>query len=294
MASERAFPVWDGQESVADYAMRVDLPPTKMLDLLFHAWKKRKRPQFSLAFTIVMTFVAAYGVWGCVRWNDALKHAGDRENEQPAHEVRLTKAFYMGKFDVTQEQYRQITGASPSSFIGKDNPVEDVSWADAQDFCKKLSEISGETVRLPSEAEWECACRAGSATKYCSGDSKEDLERVGWSDTPLTNSTHPVGQKEANRFGLYDVHGNVWQWCQDRYGDYSANPGVDPVGPTQGTDRVVRGGTWHYKPRDCRSAIREGYDPDYHYSGIGFRVVVSVPIRRSDREAAPHLPLLRH
>ncbi|MBI3829178.1 MAG: formylglycine-generating enzyme family protein [Planctomycetes bacterium] len=329
--SEPDFPAWDGQESVADYAMRAGLPPTKTLDLgssvkmeltlipagsfimgspehekpvvgqimagisgglvfvvvlvlLLNAWKKRRRPQFSLTFTMVMTFVAACGVWGYVRWNDALKHTDDRVNEFPAHVVRLTKAFYMGRFDVTQEQYQQIMGANPSSFIGTDNPVENVSWADAHDFCKKLSEKSGETVRLPSESEWEFACRAGSAAKYCSGDSEEDLERVGWHDSPITNSTHPVGQKEANRFGLYDVHGNVWQWCQDWYGDYSATPGIDPVGPAQGTDRVVRGGTWHYKPGDCRSAIRECYDPDYCYNGLGFRVVVSVSIRRSDRD----------
>ncbi len=319
--AQPAYPLWDGHESVADYAKRVNLPSTKTLDLgggvkmelvlipagkfvmgsparekpvvgqtmagisgglvfvvvlalLFSAWKKRRRPQFSLAFTMVMTFVAGFGVWGCVRWSDALKHTDDRENEIPAHDVTLTTAFYMSKFDVTQEQYQQITGANPSSFIGKDHPVEDVSWFDTQDFCKKLNEKSGETVRLPSEAEWECACRAGSTTKYSSGDSEEDLKRVGWYDAAEANSTHPVGQKEANRFGLYDMHGNVWQWCQDWCEDYSANPGIDPAGAAQGTDRVVRGGTWNYKPEYCRSAIREGYDPLYHYNGIGFRVVM--------------------
>ena len=164
------------------------------------------------------------------------------------HEVTITKPFYMGKYVVTQEQYEAIMGNNPSHFKGAQNPVEMVSWDDAQAFCQKLSKKSGKTVRLPTEAEWEYACRAGTSTKYYSGDSEEDLKRVAWYEANSNDTTHPVGQKEPNKFGLYDMHGNVWQWCQDWYGDYTANEVADPQGPAQGASRVLRGGSWYHDP----------------------------------------------
>jgi formylglycine-generating enzyme required for sulfatase activity len=318
-----SYPLWDGHETIADYAKKVNLPATKTLDLgngvklelvlipagrfmmgtpehenpavgktmvgvsggimfvvlvvwQIRARRKRKRPQFSMAFMLLMTFVAAVGVWGGVRWNEALKHPDDFSSEHPAHPVTLTQAFYMGKFAVTQEQYQQVIGTNPSNFKGKDNPVEQISWDDTQAFCKKLSESTKQTVRLPTETEWEYACRAGTATTYHSGDAEADLDRVAWYYANSKSTTHPVDQKEANAFGLYDMHGNVWQWCQDWWDDgyYSKSPAENPQGPAHGARRVLRGGSWGNAPLDCRSARRDRIDPDGRDRIIGFRVVV--------------------
>ena len=316
-----AFPLWDGSESVADYAKKVNLPPTKTLDLgngvkmdlvlipagrfvmgtpehekpavgkamvgvsggimfvvlmvwLIHARRKRKRPQFSLAFMLLMTFVAAVGVWGGVRWNEALKNPDDFPDERPAHPVTLTQPFYMGKFVVTQEQYQQVVGTNPSNFKDNDNPVEQVSWDDAQAFCKKLAEQTKQAVRLPTEAEWEYACRAGTTSTYHSGDAEADLARVAWYYANSKNTTHPVGQKEPNAFGLYDMHGNVWQWFQDWYAAdyYGKAPAENPEGPAQGAFRVLRGCSWVVIPMACRSACRSRSDPGGRDRHVGFRV----------------------
>ncbi len=200
------------------------------------------------------------------------------KNEKPAHPVSLAQPFYMGKYDVTQEQYQQLIGTNPSKFKGKDNPVETVSSDDAQEFCKTLTERTRQSVRLPTEAEWEYSCRAGTTTTYYSGDAEADLGRVAWYGVNSTNTTHPVGQKEANAFGLYDMHGNVWQWCQDWYGEdyYSKSPVENPQGPDQGTGRLLRGGGWSGNPSvDCRSAGREWlFFPLARGSYVGFRVVM--------------------
>ena len=315
--------LWDNHESVADYAKRVNLPPTKTLDLgnnvklelvlipagkfimgtpeaekpivgqvmagfsggivflailflLIRAWRKGHRPQFSLALMLVMMIVASVGVWGGVRWHEALKHLGDREDEHPAHEITLTEPFYMGKFDVTQEQYQQVTGTNPSRFKGKDNPVETVSWDDTQDFCKKLIVQTKQSIRLPTEAEWEYSCRAGTRTTYHSGNSEADLDRVAWYRSNSNNKTHQVGQKEANAFELYDMHGNVLQWCQDIYGKYyyGKSEAENPQGPSQGAVRLLRGGSWDISPMYCRSALRFGNDPVNRIGDGGFRVVL--------------------
>jgi formylglycine-generating enzyme required for sulfatase activity len=178
---------------------------------------------------------------------------------------------------VTQEQYQQVTGTNPSHFKGRDLPVEWVSWDDAQEFCKKVSEKTGQSVRLPSEAEWEYACRAGTTTQFCSGDADADLESVAWYDGTSGKKTHPVGQKAPNAWWLYDMHGNVKEWCADRYGDYRARAATDPQGPAEGADRVLRGGSWDSNPKFCRSAGRYESTPDNRYSRFGFRVASDVP-----------------
>ena len=156
-------------------------------------------------------------------------------------------------------------------------PVEQVSWDDAQEFCKKASEKTGLTVRLPTDAEWEFACRAGTKTAYYTGDGEADLDRAGWYFKNSNNTTHPVGQKVANAWGVCDMHGNVWEWVQDFYEPYKAEAAADPQGPAQGEYRVLRGGSWFNLPWYCRSALRNWNIPDYRLDLIGFRVVAVAP-----------------
>jgi formylglycine-generating enzyme required for sulfatase activity len=204
----------------------------------------------------------------------------DRYGNEPLHVVTISKPFYMGKFPVTQAQYEQIMGANPSQNKGKDLPVEKTTWPDAREFCKKLGEAAKRTVRLPTEAEWEYACRAGTRTPYPSGDDEEALKRVAWYKGNSDRVTHPVGQKEPNAFGLYDMIGNVWQRCQDWYGDYPAAAVTDPQGPAAGEWSTLRGGSAFDYPPDCRTACRgrsgPGPGPRNIHFFIGFRVVVEM------------------
>ena len=215
-------------------------------------------------------------------------------DEKPRHRVRITRPFYLGKYEVTQAEYEAVMGENPSSFKGNaKQPVENVSWLDAVRFCNQLSEreglkpfyeISGETVqvpdwngtgyRLPTEAEWEYACRAGTATRYSFGDDEASLGEFSWFDGNSDSRTHEVGQKRANGIGLHDMHGNVWEWCWDWYSaDYYKEPPVDdPRGPSQATDRVIRGGCWGNDPRLVRSAHRSRVAPDHRGDYLGFRV----------------------
>lgn len=164
-----------------------------------------------------------------------------------AHQVTLKKSFEMGVFEVTQEQYEKVMGKNPSKFKGANNPVEQVSWNDAVEFCRKLSELreentAGHVYRLPTEAEWEYACRSGTSTSYSFGNDKSELGEYAWYKDNSGEKTHPVGKKKPNAWGLYDMHGNVFEWCQDYYGQPSTDPATDPMGPKSGSDRVFRGG----------------------------------------------------
>ena len=186
--------------------------------------------------------------------------------------VTITKPFYLGIYEVTQIQWLTIMGTSPSRFSGSDFPVERVSWDDAVEFCNKLSEKTGRKVRLPTEAEWEYACRAGTTTAFNTGDAlKPDQANFGES---RKNQTTPVGSYPANALGLFDMHGNVWEWCADRYGDYPEGAATDPQGPERGTNRVLRGGSWGHSADFCRSASRLRLDPDIRYFFFGFRVAL--------------------
>jgi formylglycine-generating enzyme required for sulfatase activity len=199
-------------------------------------------------------------------------------NKSPQHKVKITKPFYMGATEVTRAQWKAVMGNNPSSgFLGNDLPVETVSWDDCQAFLKKMSALEGKTCRLPTEAEWEYACRAGSTTRFNAGDDDKVLDSVGWYSGNSERKMHPVGQKKPNAWGLYDMHGNVWEWCQDWYGEdyYKSSPAADPTGPAQGAKRVLRGGCWLDVPRGCRSAGRGMIDPGYRGGNFGFRVVVS-------------------
>ena len=199
-------------------------------------------------------------------------HAGF---EGPQHQVSITKSFYMGISPVTQEQYEAIMGDNPSARKGPTRPVERLSWSQAVDFCKKVSEKSGKAVRLPTEAEWEYACRAGTTTAYSFGDSEKDLDDYAWIARNSGDNTFPVCQKKPNPWGLYDMHGNVIQWCSDWLAQpYPSGDAVDPQGPDSGKFKVMRGGCYSDGYTFCRSACRRWEPPGHTSPGVGFRVVV--------------------
>jgi formylglycine-generating enzyme required for sulfatase activity len=193
--------------------------------------------------------------------------------EKPVREITISKPFYIGVYEVTQEEWTEIMGNNPSGTVGKKKPVELVAWNDAQEFLAKLSEKEGVAYRLPTEAEWEYAARAGTDTEYYWGDTWDD--DYGWSYPNSNHSTHDVGLKKPNAWGLYDVSGNVWEWCQDWYAKYPKTPkATDPHGPSGGaTSRVCRGGSWNRVPDRSRLAFREGDTPVYQDNTNGLRVV---------------------
>ncbi len=198
--------------------------------------------------------------------------------EKPAHAVTVS-GFQIGKYEVTQADWRSVTGENPSNFSGCDDcPVEKVSWDDVQDFLKKLNaQEPGKNYRLPTEAEWEYAARGGAKSKgylYAGGN---DLDKVAWYDGNSGDKTHPVGGKAPNELGLYDVSGNVWEWCSDWYGDYSATVQNDPKGPDQGDHRVFRGGSWYDYAKLCRVSDRNCRPPGYRSGFLGFRLAASPP-----------------
>ena len=194
-------------------------------------------------------------------------------DEEPVHRVRITKAFYLGKYEVTQRVYAEAAGKNPSRFKGERNPVECVSWQNATGFCKQLSDRWGVDVRLPTEAEWEYACRAGTGTRFSFGDQYSQIGKYGWYEINSGGKAHAVGGKRPNPWGLYDMHGNVWEWCWDGLRRYDSAPRTDPRGPASGS-RALRGGSCDDDLRHCRSAYRCGNDPAGTCYGIGFRVFV--------------------
>jgi formylglycine-generating enzyme required for sulfatase activity len=327
----KAYPLWDGKESVAAYAKRAGLEPEMSLDL---------GDRVKMDFVLIPA-----GKFMMGSPEDEKDH---EDNEGPRHEVTIDRPFYMGKFEVTQEQYEKLIKKNPSYFKGARNPVERVSWDDAQAFCKKLNEKTNRPVRLPSEAEWEYACRAGSKTpihpprerrtntflmeeqrrrvaeliprlgndEYAVRDKatrelialgkgviqildgiktdnleiqgrlaavksafqpSTDLGGVAWHCENSGTKTHHVGGKEPNEFGLYDMLGNVFEWCEDDYhNDYAGAPtdGSACVNKPRVGDRVSRGGAWDHLDRHCRSAYRGYGDPEYRGNNVGFRVVL--------------------
>jgi formylglycine-generating enzyme required for sulfatase activity len=215
----------------------------------------------------------------------------DRDDDEVQHKVTVA-GFFLGKYEVTQKEYQALMGTNPSEFKGDNLPVENVSWYDAIEYCNARSRKEGLTLaytisgsgdsrtvtwnrqangyRLPTEAEWEYACRAGTTTPYSSGTL---VDSAGWYWENSGETTHPVGTKQANSWGLYDMHGNVYEWCWDWYGDYSAGAQTDPQGAASGTDRVWHGGSWFYDAQYLRSAHRSGNTPSSRNNNLGFRLV---------------------
>jgi formylglycine-generating enzyme required for sulfatase activity len=204
------------------------------------------------------------------------------DDETPAHRVTISQPFYLGKYEVTQSQWVSVMGDNPSKFNGQNNPVENVSWDDVQEFIWKLNEKEGTgKYRLPTEAEWEYAARAGTTSTYSFGDDEGFwgfyARRYAWYGANSGETTHPVGQKKPNPWGLYDMHGNVWEWVQDWYGKeyYAGSPATDPRGPSLGSYRVIRGGGWNINAGYCRSAYRRNNTPDNRGNSLGFRLAFS-------------------
>jgi formylglycine-generating enzyme required for sulfatase activity len=199
--------------------------------------------------------------------------ARGREDERPVHTVSLPRPVYLSRTEVTQEQWQAVMGSNPSHFRGPNLPVEQVSWTDCQAFLDRLSRrVPGRTFRLPTEAEWEYACRAGSPGSYSFGDDPARLGEHAWFAGNADGATHPVAQKRPNDWGLCDMHGNVWEWCQDWYGAYSGGRQTNPRGPSQGEKRVLRGGAWSYHAEGCRCAFRRAVSPETRSKFFGFRV----------------------
>jgi formylglycine-generating enzyme required for sulfatase activity len=227
-------------------------------------------------------------------------------SESPRHRVRITGPFYLGLHEVTQAEYQQVMGVNPSAFsaegkeAGKEagkvagldtsrHPVEMVSWDEANAFRERLSAMpeertSGRVYVLPTEAQWEYACRAGTTRKWSCGDDEVVLRDHAWYSRNSGRRTHGVGEWKPNAFGLFDMHGNVWEWCADWYGSdsYAASLVDDPQGPASGSDHVFRGGCWDYSAGHCRSAGRYGITPDFRYSDRGFRLAL-VPAAESSK-----------
>ncbi len=196
--------------------------------------------------------------------------------EFPVHNVTVSD-FYLGKYEVTQAQWRWIMGTNPSHFRDCDQcPVEQVSWDDIQGFIKKLNAKTGKTYRLPTEAEWEYAAGGGngSRTKWAGTNNESSLGSYAWYSSNSGKKTHPVGQKQPNDLGLYDMSGNVWEWCGDWYGEdyYASSPSNNPKGPASGASRVLRGGSWLYAPVHCRVALRNSGGPSSRNNNLGFRL----------------------
>ena len=196
-------------------------------------------------------------------------------DEKPVHQVTLTNDYYMGKYEVTQALWQAVMGSNPSKFKSRNLPVEQVSWDDCQEFINKLNSITGRRFRLPTEAEWEYAARGGKKSKGYQYSGSSKMSEVAWYTANSGSKTHPVGKKQANELGLYDMTGNVLEWCQDWYGSYISSSQTNPTGAFSGFFRVFRGGSWYGNAGNCRSSCRDSYNPDNRNFDLGLRLVLS-------------------
>lgn len=215
---------------------------------------------------------------------------GREDDEGPQHRVRISKPFYIGKHQVTQAQWQAVMDNNPSLFQGDLRlPIEHVSWNGCQEFCRRLSEKVGQPIRLPTEAQWEYACRAGKATAYSFGESDDELDLHAWYGRNSSGSTHMVGCKSPNVWGIHDMHGNVWQWCQDWYGKdyYAQSPAIDPRGPLSAESRVLRGGSWNNIASVCRCGYRLRNPPDHSCAHDGLRVVLALGTATGNAPSEP-------
>ena len=197
------------------------------------------------------------------------------DNEQPTHSVTLS-SFMIGKYEVTQALWKAVMGSNPSCFKGDDLPVERVSWTACQTFIKKLNGLTGKNFRLPTEAEWEYAAHGGNRSRGYKYSGSDNIDDVAWYDDNSSDTTHAVGTKQPNELGLYDMSGNVDEWCSDWYGDYSGSSQTNPTGATSGSYRVCRGGSWDNLARRCRVSNRYYDTPGNTSNDLGLRLVLPV------------------
>jgi len=195
-----------------------------------------------------------------------------RHDDETAHDVKITRGFWIGATEVTQAQWRKVTGFNPSDPKGDNLPANKLSWPQAVEFCKMLGKSDGRTYLLPTEAQWEYACRGGSTGPYFGG----GLDDVAWHMDNSDEKPHEVAGKKPNAWGLHDMHGNLAEWCRDLYRrDLGTAPAVDPAGPAEGAGaRVVRGGSWGHFARACRGAARASFNPAYPLDRVGLRVII--------------------
>ena len=197
---------------------------------------------------------------------------GSDDGYNAVHQVTLSD-YYIGETEVTQELWNAVMGSNPSYFTGNmQRPVEQVSWIDCQTFISKLNQLTGATFRLPTEAQWEYAARGGNQAQGRLYSGSNTIDNVAWYGSNSSSTTHPVKTKAPNELGIYDMSGNVWEWCSDCYGSYSSAAQTDPTGPSKGSHRVIRGGSWCEYTTDCRVANRDGYTPTHTNSDQGLRL----------------------
>jgi len=196
-------------------------------------------------------------------------------DEKPVHRVTLTNDYYIGKYEVTQALWQAVTDSNPSNFKGNDLPVEMVSWNDCQDFISKLNSMTGKRFHLPTEAQWEYAARGGKKSRGYQYSGSNTLGDVAWYSGNSCSRTHAVGTKQPNELGIYDMAGNVWEWCQDWYGSYSSSPQTNSTGAVSGSYRVFRGGSWYYSAWYCRTSYRRNGTPGFRDNDLGLRLVLS-------------------
>ena len=238
-------------------------------------FKVRAQGQDNLTFTVGgVTFKMIYVKGGTFTMGCTSEQGDDCDSdEKPSHSVTLSD-YWIGETEVTQALWQAVMGSNPSYFKGDNRPVESVSWNDCQMFIQKLNQLTGRTFSLPTEAQWEYAARGGnkkSGYKYAGGN---NVDEEAWYDGNSGSSTHPVKGKKPNVLGLYDMSGNVWEWCSDWYGSYSSGAQINPQGPSSGSDRVLRGGSWDRSARYCRVSYRLRSNPDYRSDDFGFRLSI--------------------
>lgn len=210
---------------------------------------------------------------GTFRMGATSEQGSEISDEKPVHSVTLS-GYYIGKTEVTQALWQAVMGSNPSYFEGDGLPVEQVSWDDCQKFIRKLNSLTGRNFRLPTEAEWEFACRGGNNSRGYKYSGSNYIDNVAWYDGNSGDKTHPVATKSPNELGIYDMSGNVWEWCADWYGDYSSGRQTNPKGPYDGSYRVGRGGSWFIYARFCRSSYRISYYPTFRFNFLGLRLAL--------------------
>ncbi|HEX4795275.1 MAG TPA: formylglycine-generating enzyme family protein [Humisphaera sp.] len=265
-ADSPTWPLWDGKESRTEYGTRAHLAPTLTLDL-----------------------------GDGIKWEGVLIPAGSFTMGSPAgeaktpkeaaseaqHKVTITKPFYMGKFEFTQAQYQKVMGANPSIEKGDDIGVHNVAVKDAEELCRKMSRLTGKDVRLPTEAQWEYACRAGTTTPYYNGSTTADLDKIAWFGANSGGKPHPVGQKQPNPWGLYDMLGNIREFTADLYSDDAATGDSDPTGSQSGdpANHTVRGAAYTANAVAAGNMRAGSRRPTESLKSTGFRVIVTLPTR---------------